>query len=81
MVYVGTDAGVLLCLDLESGQEIWRYRPGGDEDFAGGRIRLEGPRDLKRAFPNWLLLSAVAHVDRQRPGRERAARLRSASRR
>jgi hypothetical protein len=30
---------------------------------AGG-LRVEGPRDLVRAFPTWLLLSHFAHVER-----------------
>ena len=29
-----------------------------------GGIRTEGPRELVRAFPTWLLLSHFAHVDR-----------------
>ena len=29
-----------------------------------GGLRIEGPRDLVRAFPTWLLLSHFAHVER-----------------
>lgn len=29
-----------------------------------GGLRIDGPRDLVRAFPGWLLLSHFAHVDR-----------------
>jgi hypothetical protein len=32
-------------------------------------IRLDGPRDLVRAFPGWLLLSHYAGVARPRPAR------------
>ena len=29
-----------------------------------GGLQLDGPRDLVRAFPTWLLLSHFAHVKR-----------------
>ena len=58
--------------------DAWRgFRPLRSE-IASGRIRLEGSRKLQRAFPDWLLLSSAAHVDRRRPGRERTAARRSA---
>ena len=41
---------------------------GGDQPFEAaireGGLRVEGPRDLVRAFPTWLLLSHFAHVER-----------------
>jgi DNA-binding HxlR family transcriptional regulator len=46
--------------------EVWRgLRPIVGE-LAAGRIALHGPRELCRAFPDWLLLSAYAAVERQR---------------
>jgi hypothetical protein len=30
-----------------------------------GGLRVEGSRDLVRAFPTWLLLSHFAHVERR----------------
>lgn len=57
--------------------EAWRGFRSLEAELAAGRIRLEGPRELRRAFPHWLLLSAAAHVERRRPGRERSVRMRS----
>jgi len=37
-----------------------------------GGLRVEGPRDLVRAFPTWLLLSHFAQVER--PARAGAGR-------
>jgi DNA-binding HxlR family transcriptional regulator len=44
--------------------EIWRgFRPIAQE-IRAGRIRLDGPAKLRRAFPSWLLLSSFASVER-----------------
>ena len=46
--------------------EIWRgLRPIGQE-IRAGRLRLEGSSTLRRAFPDWLLLSAYAPIERKR---------------
>ena len=46
--------------------EVWRgLRPIGAE-IKAGRLRIEGDASLRRAFPNWLLLSAYAGVVRRR---------------
>jgi len=67
----GYDVDLLVEAALPRFIETWRgFRPL-DAELASGRIRLAGPPPLKRAFPRWLLLSSLAHVTRQRPGRER----------
>ena len=43
--------------------------PAFNHAVRAGEIRLEGPRDLVRAFPGWLLLSHFAGVQRPRPAR------------
>jgi hypothetical protein len=35
-----------------------------------GNVRIAGPRELKKAFPNWLMLSSLASYPRRRAGRE-----------
>jgi DNA-binding HxlR family transcriptional regulator len=46
--------------------EIWRgLRPIGQE-IRAGRLRLEGSSTLRRAFPDWLLLSVYAPIKRRR---------------
>ncbi len=63
--------------DLRRFVDVWRgFRPLVDE-LAAGRIALQGPSDLVKAFPNWLLLSSVAPTQRLRPGRERQLSRRS----
>lgn len=59
--------------DLRRFVETWRGFHSMHAELSAGRIKLEGPGKLKRSFPKWLLLSSVAHVARERPGRERAA--------
>lgn len=68
----GFDVDLRVLSDLRRFVEAWRGFRSLRAELAAGRIRLEGPRALQRAFPNWLLLSALAHVERKRPGRERA---------
>jgi hypothetical protein len=51
------------------------------DEIATGAVRLEGPSELKRAFPDWLLMSALAPFPRRRPGEEQVltAKARSAA--
>ncbi len=69
---------LLVTSQLQRFVDVWRgFRPLRAE-LDAGRIRLEGAPALQRSFPNWLLLSSAAHVERCRPGRERSVRLRAA---
>jgi len=76
----GFDVDLCVISDLRRFVEAWRGFRSLRAELAAGRIRLEGPRDLQRAFPNWLRLSSLAHVERQRPGRERTLSRRSRAR-
>ena len=67
----GFDVDLRVKSDLRRFVEAWRGIRSMKTELATGRIRLDGPRSLQRSFPDWLLLSALAHVGRQRPGRER----------
>lgn len=55
-LYVGNDAGIITCLDVNTGEEIWRNRIGGNHSaspiFAGGLIYYfdqEGKATILRA--------------------------------
>jgi DNA-binding HxlR family transcriptional regulator len=80
---VNTDGVVDMCLkhpghevdlkvtsDLRRFVEAWRGLRPLRQEIAIGAIRLDGPSNLKRAFPNWLLLSALAPYPRCRSGPE-----------
>ena len=81
---VNTDGAVEMCLkdpgygvdlkvmsDLRCFVEAWRGFRSLRREIAAGKIRLEGPSNLKRDFPDWLLLSALAPYERRRSGPEK----------
>jgi len=72
----GFDVDLTIKSDLRRFVEAWRGIRSLRTELAAGRIRLEGARGLKQSFPDWVLLSALAHVERERAGRERTTRLR-----
>lgn len=51
--------------------EAWRGVRDLRAEIAAGRIELDGPPAYRRALPDWLLLSALARFERERPGAER----------
>lgn len=62
----GYETTVRLWTGLRSLADVWRgIRPMKDE-LRAGRMQLFGPPSLCRAFPQWLLLSQVAHIKRER---------------
>lgn len=67
----GYETDVLVEADLRTFVECWRGIRDLRYEIESRRIRLTGPRELKRAFPDWLMLSALAPYERKRPGRER----------
>lgn len=42
--------------------EIWTGHRSLEASLRDGSVRLEGPKALKRSFPNWLLLSSFAEA-------------------
>lgn len=68
----GHEVDLLVTSELMRFVEAWRGFRSLKDELAAGRIRLKGARSLERSFPDWLLLSSVAHVQRERPGRERS---------
>ena len=67
----GYETDLLVRGDLRIFVETWRGFRDLRIEIRSSRIRLTGPRELKKAFPDWLLLSMFAHVKRKAPGRER----------
>lgn len=67
----GLDVDLLVTSDLRLFVEAWRGFRDLRSEIKARRIRLLGEAELKRQFPDWLQLSALAPYDRQRAGRER----------
>jgi len=63
--------GITRFNDMQRFVDAWRGFRSLSDEVKSGRIKVAGPPAMRKAFPQWLLLSAVAHVDRQRCGRER----------
>jgi hypothetical protein len=57
--------------DVATFVEAWRGFRDLRGEIRARRIKLDGPRILKEAFPDWLLLSSLAPHERRRPGREK----------
>lgn len=83
---VGNASGVELCItdpgfevDLFVGTDsrtitwVWYGDIPLKRAIADGLIELDGPRQLREAFPSWLQLSVIAPVQRHRPLRFAAA--------
>jgi hypothetical protein len=48
--------------DLGTFTQVWTGRLDFSQAVRTGQIRLDGPREIVRAFPGWLALSAFASV-------------------
>lgn len=67
----GLDVDLVVASDLRLFIEAWRGFRDLRTEISARRIRLLGPEDLQRQFPEWLLLSSLAPYPRKRPGAER----------
>ncbi len=70
----GYEVDLKVMSDLRRFVEAWRGFRSLQREIATGAIRLEGPSNLKRAFPDWLQLSMLAPYERCRSGPERRLR-------
>ena len=62
----GRESDIVVETGVRTLAEVWRgLRPIAGE-IAAGRLRLDGPANLRRAFPDWLLLSVYAPIERRR---------------
>lgn len=77
----GFETDLLINADLRRFIETWRGFRDLHNEIRASRIRLTGPRDLRRAFPDWLMLSMFADIDRKSSGRERSLSARCGTRR
>jgi hypothetical protein len=66
----GFETDLLIEADLRIFVECWRGFHDLKKQVREGNIRITGPRALKKAFPDWLMLSALAPYPRRRAGRE-----------
>lgn len=60
----GYDVDLAVSADAGAMARVWTGAISFAQAVRDGGLRLEGPRDLVRAFPTWLLLSHFAHVER-----------------
>jgi DNA-binding HxlR family transcriptional regulator len=77
----GHDPDVFVASEILRFIDAWRGIRSLEKEVMSGRIKVTAPPQVRNAFTSWLLLSAVAHVDRQRPGRERALQRRLSDKR
>ena len=67
----GLDVDVVVTSDLRRFVEAWRGFRDLKREIESGRIKVLADPDLRRGFPDWLQLSALAPFGRERAGRER----------
>jgi putative sterol carrier protein len=60
----GFDVDLVVSADAAAMARVWTGAITFAQAVRSGGLRLEGPRDLVRAFPTWLLLSHFADVER-----------------
>jgi DNA-binding HxlR family transcriptional regulator len=60
----GFDVDLAVSADAAAMARVWTGAITFAQAMRSGGLRLEGPRDLVRAFPTWLLLSHFADVER-----------------
>jgi DNA-binding HxlR family transcriptional regulator len=60
----GFEVDLVVSADAAAMARVWTGAMTFAEAVRSGGLRVEGPRDLVRAFPTWLLLSHFAHVPR-----------------
>lgn len=71
MKHPGFDDDLLIEADLRLFIEAWRGIRDMRREIAASTVRVTGPRELKKAFPDWLLLSGLAPFKRKAAGDER----------
>jgi DNA-binding HxlR family transcriptional regulator len=67
----GHEPDVYVASEIHRFIDAWRGFRSLESEVKSGRIKVAGPPQMRNAFTSWMLLSAVAHVGRERQGRER----------
>jgi DNA-binding HxlR family transcriptional regulator len=62
----GYDTTVRVSTRVRTLAEVWRGLRSTKDELRAGRIHLDGPSDCCHAFPQWLLLSVYASIERSR---------------
>jgi len=62
----GFDPAVRVSTRVRTLAEVWRGLRSLRSEVRAGTVTLEGPTQYRRALPEWLLLSAYAHIRRPR---------------
>ena len=73
----GHEPDVCVASEIHRFIDAWRGFRSLEQEVKSGRIKVSGRPEMRKAFTGWLLLSAVAHVSRQRQGRERTMQRRT----
>jgi DNA-binding HxlR family transcriptional regulator len=63
----GFEVDLVVAADAAAMARVWTGAITFEQAVRSGGLRVDGPRDLVRAFPTWLLLSSFARVDRKVP--------------
>lgn len=63
----GYDVDLVVTTDVRTLIAIWLGDITWDRALRSEQLRIDGPRELKRAFPTWLQLSAVAGAQFREP--------------
>lgn len=61
----GIDADLVVTTSIETMTDIWMGDRSMGEAIGAGDLRIEGPAELRRRLPTWLLLSNLAEVERR----------------
>jgi hypothetical protein len=56
----GFEVDLRVTADIGEFMRIWMGRSSWEDAIASGKLTLDGPRDLVRAFPTWFALSPFA---------------------
>lgn len=60
----GFDSDLVIRSNIRRFVEAWRGLRDLRSEISSGHIRIEGPRKLQAALPDWLLLSSLAKISR-----------------
>lgn len=61
----GYDVDLVVSADAGAMARVWTGHLTFAQALRSGGLQVDGPRDLVRAFPSWLLLSHFAHVEQR----------------
>ena len=62
--YPGYDSDIVVRSDIRAFIECWRGICDLRAEIVRGKIKLEGPKELRQAFPDWMRLHVLAEVPR-----------------